>query len=618
MPPDERALRVFEQFQSGQLNRRQFVRQLVGLGFASSTVALFLAACGGAVATPTTAPQASAAPTVGIPPTPAVANQAPATTAAATAAAGTPAAATRAASAVAATPAASDPGILTSPDPNPKRGGTLRLAFGVTTSNYDLQQGGSASVLCHLYSQLVRLNLVDGLRTIIPDLAKTITIAPDGLSYIFGLRGGVQFHDGTTLTADDVVATYTRMIFPPQGVVSLLKDRFAAVTKVEATDPLTVKFTLSQPSPILLLVMTDTTQGIYAKKTLEANNNDLRKVQVAPGTGAFMFKEYKESEKWTFVKNPNYWNKELPYLDTIELIHAAAWSDRGTAILTSQADLSWNVSKETFDEGAKRTDTIKTNRVGNFGAYQVIINTKVKPFDDPRVRRAINLVLNKQGLIQAYSTQEQIDLSRWVPHGGVFATPRDTIATLPGYRADKTQDIADAKKLLADAGFPDGIPGVELLCATVAPQAEILAPGIQDQLKRALNIDIKIRVAERSLLVEDEKAGKFTLVLDTPGGPVSDFSPIGNTYFKTGGSQNFGGYSNTTFDGLLKQADAELDQTRRKALIEQMQDLLDQDPPWLFIGYTDHLIMWRANVKGLALDKRVQLEWGRVDTGWLG
>lgn len=341
-------------------------------------------------------------------------------------------------------------------------------------------------------------------------------------------------------------------------------------------------------------------------------------MQVAPGTGPFMFKAYKESEKWTFVKNPNYWNKDLPYLDALELIHAAAWSDRGTAILTSQADLSWNVSKETFDEGARRTDTIKTNRVGNFGAYQVIINARVKPFDDARVRRAINLVLNKQGLIQAYSTQEQIDLSRWVPHGGVFATPRDTIATLPGYRADKTQDIADAKKLLADAGFPDGIPGVELLCATVAPQAEILAPGIQDQLKRTLNIDIKIRVAERSLLVEDEKAGKFTLVLDTPSGPISDFSPIGNTYFKTGGSQNFGGYSNTKFDALLKQSDAELDQAKRKAMMDQMQDLLDQDPPWLFIGYTDHLLMWRANVKGLALDKRVQLEWGRVDTGWLG
>lgn len=330
-----------------------------------------------------------------------------------------------------------------------------------------------------------------------------------------------------------------------------------------------------------------------------------------------MFKEYKEAEQWTFVKNPNYWNKDLPYLDALELIHVAAWSDRGTAVLTGQADQSWNVSKETWDAGATKTDTIKTNRLGNFSAYQVIINTKQKPFDDPRVRRAINLALNKQGLIEAFKTQEQIDLSRWAPHGGEFATPRETIATLPGYRADKTQDIADAKKLLADAGFPNGIQGVELLSASVPPHAEIMAPGIQDQLKRALNIDVKIRVAERSLLVEDEKAGRFTLVLDTPGGPISDFSPIGNTYFKTGGSQNFGSYSNPKFDDLLTKADVEIDPAKRRDLLNQMQDLLDQDPPWLFIGYTDHLLMWHSYVKGLALDKRVISEWGRVDTAWL-
>ena len=145
-----------------------------------------------------------------------------------------------------------------------------------------------------------------------------------------------------------------------------------------------------------------------------------------------------------------------------------------------------------------------------------------------------------------------------------------------------------------------------------------MAPGIQDQLKRALNIDIKIQVKERSLLVEDEKAGRFTLVLDTPGGPISDFSPIGNTYFKTGGSQNYGGYSNPQFDDLLEAVRCELDPTKRQALLDQIQDLLDQDPPWLFIGYTDHLLMWRANVKGLGLDKRVISEWGRVDTALAG
>ena len=625
MSLDPRVLTVFDELQAGRLSRRQFAQRLVGLGFASSTIALFLAACGGAATTPTAAPPPTAAPTKAIPPTPGVAATATTAPVAATSVATTSSSAASAAASPAAAspapsaaPAGNDPGILRSPDPNPKRGGTMHIAFGVTTSNYDLQQGASSSVLCHIYSQLVRLNLVDGLHTIVQDLAKTFSISSDGLTYIFNLRSGVLFHDGTTLSADDVVATYNRMIFPPQGIVSLLKDRFNAVSKVESVDPLTVKFTLKQPSPILLLVMTDTTQAIYSKKTLEANNNDLRKVQVAPGTGAFMFKEYKEAEKWTLVKNPNYWDKELPYLDSLELIHVPAWSDRGTAVLTGQADFSWNVSKETFDAGAAKPDQIKTNRVGNFGAYQVLINCKVKPFDDPRVRRAINLALNKQGLIQAYITQEQIDLSRWVPHGGIYATPRDVIATLPGYRPDKTQDIADAKKLLADAGFADGVPGVELLVATVAPQAEILAPAIQDQLKRALNIDIKIRTEERSLLVEDEKAGKFTLVLDTPGGPISDFSPIGNSFYKTGGAQNFGSYSNPKFDDLLKQSDSEQDTTKRKALLDQIQDLLDQDPPWLFIGYTDHLLMWRANVKGVAFDKRVQTEWGRIETAWLG
>ncbi len=611
---------MFDAFQSGTLNRRQFVQRMTALGFAGSAIALFLAACGNTESVPPTTaastgaakPSAPAAQAPIPTPAPIAMQPAPATSVAGS----TPSAATSAATTASAS-ASADAGILKSPDPNPKRGGTLTLAFGVTTSNYDMQQGAANTVLCHMYNNLIRLNIVDGLKTIVPDLAEKWDMTPDGLSYTFKLRSGVQFHDGAPLSSADVVATYNRMIFPPMGIVSLLKDRFSNVTKIEAVDPLTVKFTLSQPSAIFLLILTDTTQAIYSKKTLDANNNDLRKVQVAPGTGPFMFKSYKEAEAWTFVKNPNYWNKDLPYLDTLQLIHVAAWSDRGTAVLTGQADMSWNVSKETWDEGAKKSDTTKTNRLGNFGAYEVIINTKQKPFDDPRVRRAINLALNKQGLITAFSTQEQIDLSRWVPHGGEFATPREKIATLPGYRADKTQDIADAKKLLADAGFPNGIPGVELLSASVAPHAEVMAPAIQDQLKRALNIEIKIRVAERSILVESEKSGAFTLVLDTPGGPIVDFSPIANTYFKTGGSQNYGSYSNPKFDDLLKQADAEIDPNKRRVLLDQMQDMLDNDPPWLFIGYTDHLLMWRAYVKGLALDKRAISEWGRVDTAWL-
>src|SRR6266581_3834115 len=202
--PDPETQHVFDALRSGRLTRRQFARRLAGLGFAGGAIATFLAACG-----PST-PAAPAAPTVAPTALPAVRPTVPVPAAAATSA---PA------------PAAAPAGVLASADPNPKRGGTLRIAFGVTTSNYDLQQGANGNVLCHMYSTLVRLNPVDGLKTIVPDAAESFVIAPDGLSYTFTLRSGVQFHDGTPLTADDVVATYSRMIFPPQGVVSLLKDR---------------------------------------------------------------------------------------------------------------------------------------------------------------------------------------------------------------------------------------------------------------------------------------------------------------------------------------------------------------------------------------------------------
>ncbi len=218
------------------------------------------------------------------------------------------------------------------PGGTPKRGGTLRTAFGVTTSNYDIHQGASSSVLTHLYNNLVRLSLVDGLQSIIPDLATSWEVAEDGLTYTFTLREGVKFHDGAAFSADDVVATFTRIINPPEGGVVPMKNDVAVVQSVTAVDPQTVQFVLSSPRAYFLTLLTGPAMIIYSKKTLDDNKGDLREVQVAPGTGAFKFVEYKTAEKWTLERNPDYWDKELPYVDKLEMIHVPAWSDSGTAV----------------------------------------------------------------------------------------------------------------------------------------------------------------------------------------------------------------------------------------------------------------------------------------------
>ncbi|MER3404099.1 MAG: hypothetical protein C4289_02060 [Chloroflexota bacterium] len=506
--------------------------------------------------------------------------------------------------------------VLRAPEPNPKRGGTLRIAVGVTTAHFDIHQGAATHVLCHMYNNLVRWNLADGLRSIIPDLAQRWEISAEKLVYTFYLRDGVKFHDGTPFSAEDVVATFRRIVWPPQGIVSPNRELFSVVDKVEAVDRLTVRFTLKEPRAYFLELLADPSSVIYSKKSLDENGQDLRRV-IAPGTGAFVFKEHKQAERWVFERNPSYWEPELPYIDRMEWLHVPAWSDRGTAVLTGQADLSWNVSRETWEEGQRRKDIVQVNTLANFGAYAVLFNARKKPFDDPRVRRAIHLAVSRQDLIKAFQTQEWINLTRWIPYGDKFATPPEQIGRLPGYRPDKSEDIATARRLLAEAGYADGIRGVDFLAASVAPHAEIMAPAFQDQLKRTLNIETRIRVTERALLGDEQQKGNFDIVLDTPGHILSDISPLANTYWKTGGSRNWGGYSNADFDRVLRQYDTETDAQKRRQLADQLQDLLDQDPPWYLIGFTFHLPMWRNYVKGLALDKRAFAQWGHMETVWL-
>ncbi|MBV7330676.1 twin-arginine translocation signal domain-containing protein [Chloroflexi bacterium TSY] len=502
------------------------------------------------------------------------------------------------------------------PEGTPKRSGIVKTAFGVTVAHFDIHQGGGAHVLGHMYNGLVRYDLTDGLRTIIPDLATSWEVSDDGLTYTFTLREGVQYHDGEPFGAKDVVATFSRILNPPEGITSPFQGDLSMVDSVEEIDDLTVQFNLNAPRSYFLNLLSATNYVIYSKKSLEENNFDLREV-VAPGTGAFKYVNYLTAEKWVLERNENYWDSELPYIDGVEMIHVPAWSDRGTAVLTEQANMSWNVAFETWVEGESRADEIGVNKLPGFGAYWIVFNNNKAPFDDPRVRRAVHLAVSKQDMIKAFSTQEQINLTSWVPHGDTYATAHEQLLETPGYREDKSEDIEMAKQLLAEAGYPDGIDDVELLAASVAPHSELLAPAFQDQLKRTLNINATIRVTERALLKDEQRNGNFQIVLDTYGHSVSDIAPRANLWWKTGGSQNFSGYSNPDFDALLEQIESELDVDSRAEMIAQAQAMLDENPPWYLIGYTFHLPMWRSYVKGVSLDNRLFTEWGRFETIWL-
>jgi peptide/nickel transport system substrate-binding protein len=504
---------------------------------------------------------------------------------------------------------------MVAPEPDPQKGGVLRTAFGITVAHYDFHQGGGGP-LVHAFDNLVMPNMTDGFETIIGMLGESWEISEDGLTYTFKTREGVSFHDGTPFSAEDVVATFSRIISPPEGIASVFQENFALVDKVELVDQNHMRFVLKHPWFPFLSSLTPPEVKIYSKKHLEENNFDMREV-IAPGTGPFMHKELQTAERWIFERNPNYWNPELPYVDRLEMLHVPAWADRGTAILTDQADFSWNVSMELHQEGLKRPEQVNTRVLPHFGAsYHFEINNEREPFNDVRVRRAIHLALSRQNLIRAFSRQEFITIDRWVSHANLYAMEQEQIEELPGYRAEKDEDVAQAKELLADAGYPDGFEA-EIMSADVAPHAQIMSPAFQDELLTKLNIKTKITVLERSLLTGYLASGDYDMQLSVAFGvDIPDPEILWTQALKTGASQNWSRYSNPALDELLEKISLAEEGDEREQLFREGMDILDEDPPFFMIGFADHLPMWQTYVHGV-VENWKHTRWGDLNTVWM-
>ena len=310
---------------------------------------------------------------------------------------------------------ATDAGLLKAPEASPKRGGTLRWGGLANSTLYDLHQTGTIANMgpqAPMYDLLVQIDPFNWNR-ILPDLAKSWQVSQDGLTYIFLLREGVQFHDGAPLTADDVVASFNHIIFPPSGVISPRRGLFDAVREVVATGERTVEFRLKEPSGFFLRALAAGFNVIVRKKTLEENNYDLRRVPVYPGTGPFRTKSVEPGVVRRLERNPSYWNPTLPYLDGIEVFHLEFGPKTGAACLAHTIDFCWGIDPVS-EQKAQRIKGLTTARVYPTTYWGLWLNFRTKPFDDVRVRRAVNLVLDKPGLIEAVSESVGTERAGWV------------------------------------------------------------------------------------------------------------------------------------------------------------------------------------------------------------
>jgi peptide/nickel transport system substrate-binding protein len=492
---------------------------------------------------------------------------------------------------------------LAAPEPNPKSGGVLRYGITMRPPHFDVHQSGTINSLASQavqFDNLIRRDPRDSGKTIIPDLAHSWDISQDGKTYTFMLRKGVLFHDGAELTADDVKATFDRISKPPQGISIPRSVLFRAVSEIATPDKYTVQFKLSEARPpnFIMSAIASGWNVIVRKKTLEDNNYNLRKVEIYPGTGPFKSVKRVENEMWKFEKNKDYWNAPLPYLDGIEFYHALPFStELGSSILSGRTDYI-RITDPVTVRKAKENPNLKTATFNQSVIQGVWLNHKKAPLNDPKIRRALHLALDRPALIDVVKDVTPMQVGGFIYPFSEFATPKEELFKRVGYQSDIGPALKEAKALMASAGFKDGLKEPLDFLVRDVPSFKLWAQAVQAMLQEGLNVKCNLRTVVESVWFDDTANGHFDLAIGAIVSTLLDPSDYFNAWYRTGGPQNYSGWDNKEFNALLDEIDREIDPAKRLALIRKTEAIMEQEIPVLPVAWEQINDVYQSFVKG--------------------
>jgi peptide/nickel transport system substrate-binding protein len=340
---------------------------------------------------------------------------------------------------------------------SPTRGGTLVFAVDAEPPNYDCHANFSFvfihPVIPH-YSTLLKFDTAN-YPQVVGDLAESWTVSADKRAYIFKLRQNVLFHDGSPLTSADVKASYERIIHPPQGVLSVRQADYAAVTGIDTPDPATVIFHLQWPDAAMLANFASPWNCIYSAAKLKEDAL-FPKTHVL-GSGPFVFVEHVKGDHWIGKRWDRYFLPAKPYLDGYRAEFVA-----GAAAVKGMESGRIMAQFRSFSP-AERDEIMSTAgesievRESPWISYLVLaFNATSPPFDDPRVRRALSLAIDRWQGAQTLADGTFLKyVGGLMRPGTAVSMPEAELVTLPGFSRDIAASRAEARRLLAEAGVPD-------------------------------------------------------------------------------------------------------------------------------------------------------------------
>ncbi|SRR5579884_58848 len=476
----------------------------------------------------------------------------------------------------------------------PRRGGTMVVTGHQEISSLSPDDAGPTvhwTAVTQIHNALLEL---DENYALVPTLAQSYTASPDGLSYTFKLRRGVKFHDGTEFTAEDVKYTYEWYMNPANHAINA--NNFKDVDAVQAVDRYTVRVRMKQPNAAFPAKGASTfiVPAAYHSRVGEKGYKS------APiGTGAFRLKEWKPAEH-TLVQAFDQHFRGRPYLDFFRVDIVPEASVRAIGLQTGTSDSAvWPLLVE---------DNLRLAKDPNFTTFVTVttgvnhfpINNKRPIFADKRVRQAMMHAINRQRLID--------DIFKGT---AVIATSHLSPAFKTYYEPNVTKypyDPAKARALLDEAGWKPGSDGVRekdgvrlsFTCVTITgdqarrPEAEVA----QQDLK-AVGIEMKLAEAPVATITEKMHKGEMDASLFnwTYGGGGGDPDP--SVTLRSNGGNNWSHYENPKVDSLIDAGLREPDPKKRRPIYSEIQKIVAEDVPFLYIMYWNWYTIFTKRIKGL-------------------
>lgn len=432
----------------------------------------------------------------------------------------------------------------------------------------------SLRIISRMYNGLTRLN--EKLE-VVPDLAEKWE-NPNPTTWVFYLRQGVKFHSGKEMTAEDVKYTYERIL--DKNTASIAASYFAQVDKIEAVDKYTVKFTLKESFAPFLTNTSSTWASIINKDFKE----DLNKKE--DGTGPFKLAEWVPDDHVKLVKFADYFEKGKPKLEAINFLLMKEEAARLAALRTGKVHLT-TVSADSATLLAKDAG-IKVLTYQSLEYSYLGMNAGRKPFDNPKVRQAISLAVDRQEILETVWKGKAVLTGPTPSALTQWAAP---IAEMPDYKVD----IAKAKQLLTEAGYPTGFK-TTLISASTYPDMMDTAQVIQKQLKQ-IGIEVEIKPTEWGAYVNAWKAKEMDMMVGRNGSGTDPDRSLA-FFFHTTGTANVWNFSDKEYDQLVEQGrKASTLQDRQKFYLQAQKRLVSLHPN-LFLASPQYFYALRDGVKG--------------------